>query len=174
MSFRDLCVISVITLSLIVYSVSAYAQTNPPSGGFTKDALMNANYQGWFDFKNGRFEDEEAQITVDIMEIVFGDLNHDGVDDAVIVYNMLSNHEFNGIAVVLNDHGKPKYIDQTGYERSEPVEKVVIKDGIISVYSKTRRPIQPMASDLTVPVVYKYKVVGNKLVELSKKKTVYR
>ncbi len=150
--------------------------------GFTIDMLKNAQYGGIYNtavqLTDGHYEGKPfvaggaSRPKVDFMDdfYAFGDLNGDGVDDAVVFLSENSGGSgvFTYMAAVLNQNSMPVNVDTTVLGDRTNLISVEIADGVIAVDMVTQGPDDPMCC-ATLEVVKSFKVEDGTLVELPQK-----
>jgi hypothetical protein len=143
----------------------------------TVEKLKDAGYQGIYQepiqLTDGTYEGEPfveggaSRPTVTFIEpYAFGDLNGDGVDDAVVllVESSGGSGSFVYMAAVLNQKGKPENVDTLLLGDRAQVQSLTIADGQISVTMVTHGPDDPMCCP-TQEVEQIYELQENKLVQ---------
>jgi hypothetical protein len=147
----------------------------------TVKKLKNAEYQGIYQepiqLTDGTYEGEPfveggaSRPTVTFIEpyagpTAWGDLNGDGVDDAVVllVESSGGSGSFVYMAAVLNREGKPKNVDTLLLGDRAQVHSLTIADGQISVTMVTHGPDDPMCCP-TQEVEQTYELQENTLVQ---------
>ncbi len=143
----------------------------------TAEKLKNAEYQGIYQepiqLTDGTYEGEPfveggaSRPTVTFIEpYAFGDLNGDGVDDAVVllVENSGGSGSFVYMAAVLNQGGKPENVDTVLLGDRAQVQSLTIADGQINVTMVTHGPDDPMCCP-TQEAEQTYELQENKLVQ---------
>jgi heat shock protein HslJ len=148
-------------------------------GSLTLAALQNTSYQGIYDepvqLTDGQYEGEPfvpggaSRPTVVLHPEVyaFGDLNGDGVDDAVVILIESSggSGSFIYLAAVINESGTPVNVVTYFVGDREQVQAITIEDGEITLNMVTHGPDDPMCCP-TQEVTKKYQLEGDQLVEL--------
>jgi len=142
-----------------------------------EETLKNAEYQGIYQepiqLADGTYEGEPfveggaSRPTVTLIEpYAFGDLNGDGVDDAValLVESSGGSGSFVYLAAVLNQEGKPENADTLLLGDRAQVQSLTIADGQIYVTMVTHGPDDPMCCP-TQEVEQTYELQENKLVQ---------
>jgi hypothetical protein len=143
----------------------------------TVEQLKNAEYQGIYQepiqLTDGTYEGEPfveggaSRPTVTFIEpYAFGDLNGDGVDDAVVllVESSGGSGSFVYMAAVLNQGGKPENVDTVLLGDRAQVQSLTITDGQINVTLVTHGPDDPMCCP-TQEAGQTYELQENKLVQ---------
>jgi hypothetical protein len=97
-----------------------------------------------------------------------GDLNGDGAKDAavVLVSDPGGSGTFHDLAVVVNQNERPKHVATEALGDRIVVKSLSIQSGEIAMTLLTRKPNEPMSAEPKVEVTRKFKLQGNKLVEL--------
>jgi heat shock protein HslJ len=145
--------------------------------------LKNAEYRGIYpdtvQLTDGHHEGEPfveggtSRPTVAFTDATaLGDLNGDGVDDAVVVLVESSggSGNFRCLAAVLNQNGSPENVATQLIGDREQVQSVTIDDAEISVNALTHGPEDPMCCP-TQEVTLTYRFDGEKLVKISEEKS---
>jgi hypothetical protein len=143
----------------------------------TVEQLKNAEYQGIYQepiqLTDGTYEGEPfveggaSRPTVTFIEpYAFGDLNGDGVDDAVVllVESSGGSGSFVYMAAVLNQGGKPENVDTVLLGDRAQVQSLTITDSQINVTLVTHGPDDPMCCP-TQEAGQTYELQENKLVQ---------
>ena len=122
---------------------------------------------------NGGFTLPGPIVTgVSQMNYVFGDLNGDGVDDAVAVslesLSGVASGQDIGVAAYLNDGGVPKFVDSVGVGHATNVESITIQNGVVTASGKYVGQNDPFCCP-SQPFTLQMKVAGGHLVDLSGK-----
>jgi heat shock protein HslJ len=148
-------------------------------GSLTLEALQNASYQGIYDeavqLTDGLYEGEPfvpggaSRPTVVLHPEVyaFGDLNDDGVDDAVVILIESSggSGSFIYLAAVINESGAPVNVATYFVGDREQMQSITIKDGEITLDMVAHGPDDPMCCP-TQEVTKRYRLQGDQLIEL--------
>ena len=123
---------------------------------------------------NGRFETRAAPGSATMIEAsvfgrpVYGDLDHDGDDDAVvvIVYDPGGSGTFYYIAAAINQTGS--YSGTAGYLLGDRIIAQVVKhrNGVVLVQYLDRRPGEPMSAPPSVRTAIQLLFTGGKLTPL--------
>ena len=169
----------IVFVMLVLTACNQESQTSFPP--LTEEMLKNAQYksemssEGIVKLVGGKYEEEIVPGAASKMIVVmipdryaFGDLNRDGVDDAVVVLatNMGGSGTFVSLAAVLNDEGAPEHVASADLGDRTKIISVSIEDDIVTVDVITHGPNDPMCCP-SVHTTKRYKLEGNKLVELS-------
>lgn len=175
------------TLSLVCACIlSAYAGTASTSpthasqtGASIRQALPNAAYPiectstGKAQLKDGVFEESvvpgsatTTRIQLD-KEQVFGDVNGDGTEDAVVtlVVDPGGSGTFTYLALVLNETGTAKPLAAVLLGDRITVKSMVIRSNSVTVTMLSRRPDEPMGAEPTIEVIRILKLQGDELIE---------
>lgn len=146
----------------------------------TLEALKNAKYYckacaGWVELQDGYYLEEkeesgmlfrhETWLSEDI--VVYGDLDNDGKEDAavIIVSNFGGSGVFVELVVMINDKGNPLYLDSEILGDRVIINSIVIESSEIILALIILGPDDPMCCP-TLEKIAKYKVSGNKLIEI--------
>jgi peptidoglycan/xylan/chitin deacetylase (PgdA/CDA1 family) len=92
--------------------------------------------------------------------VAFGDLDGDGVSDAVVIIVQVSagSGNFRHLFAVLNDGGAPRPLAHSFLGDRIIVERVVVADGMIDLLLWTYRPEEPFGSTPTLQVARRYRL----------------
>ena len=148
-------------------------------GSLTLAALQNALYQGIYDepvqLTAGRYEGEpfvpggasRPTVTLHPEVYAFGDLNGDGVNDAVVILIESSggSGNFLYLAAVINEGGAPVNVATQFVGDREQAQAIIIEDGEITLNMVAHGPDDPMCCP-TQEVTKRYRLQGDQLVEL--------
>jgi len=155
------------------------AQPGMTDGGLTLEALQNASYQGIYDepvqLTDGQYEGEPfvpggaSRPTVTLHPEVYalGDLNGDGVADAVVILieNSGGSGNFRYLAAVINQNGTPVNIATHFVGDREQSQAISIDGDEITLDMVAHGPDDPMCCP-TQEVTKRYRLQGDQLVEL--------
>jgi heat shock protein HslJ len=155
------------------------AQPGTAEGDLTLEALQNAVYQGIYDepvqLTDGRYEGEpfvpggasRPTVTFHPEVYAFGDLNGDGVDDAVVILieNSGGSGSFIYLAAVINEDGAPVNVATAFVGDREQAQALTIEDGEITLEMVAHGPDDPMCCP-TQEVTKRYQLQGDQLAEL--------
>lgn len=164
----------------------------PSSKPLTIESLRNAEYQSEFAI-NGRVRlsngiyrgkivpGSASELIVMLGEqIAFGDLNGDGLEDAVVVLitDPGGSGVFRHLGVVINEKGSPQHVASQRLGDRVKVKSLSVKSGEIIVQMMTHGPRDPMCCP-TLQVTRNYILREDKLViaevrELMKRKWALR
>jgi heat shock protein HslJ len=146
----------------------------------TEEALKNAEYRGIYKeavrLTDGAYEGEPfvegaaSRPTVTFVEpYAFGDLDGDGVEDAVVVLveNSGGSGNFRYLAAVLNRDGSLENVATQLLGDRAQVQTVTIDAGKISVNMVTHGPDDPLCCP-SQEVTVKYRLSGEQLVEVAR------
>ena len=142
----------------------------------TTQDLKNAEYviikHGKIKLKNGEYGNKadivsENHLSVTFEKAEFGDLNDDGVEDAVVILNTYAggNRSFMELAAVLNRDGAPYNIASIDMGYSVPINFLSIESGNIIIDMMTYGPNDAMCCP-TERKVFRYKLSGWELVQI--------
>ena len=170
---------------LLILSACTYVIEVPPTSttdqesGLTLDKLKNIQYQGIYEeiiqLEDGFYEGEPfieggaSRPTVRFADVyAFGDINADGVEDAVIllVENSGGSGAFRYLAVIVNEGGTPHNIATIFVGDRSKEEKLSINPGQISLNMVQVGPNDPFCC-ASQKVLKTYTLEDNNLVELS-------
>ncbi len=100
-------------------------------------------------------------VKLDTDHIVFGDLNNDGQEDAVVILISRSGGTgtFRQLAVMLNSNGNPSNVANQNLGDRTAINSLTISSGVISV------DMTPWDGGTGTRKTLNYKLSGNKLVE---------
>jgi heat shock protein HslJ len=152
-----------------------------PVTALTEQALKNATYpcewdeNGEITLMTGRFEGEPfveegaTRLIVTLIEpVAFGDLDGDGVDEAVVILatNPGGSGTFISLEAMGNDDGTPVHL--ASYQLGDRVraESLAIQDGQIVLEMVTHGPDDPMCCP-TQKVTLTYRFDGEQLIKVS-------
>ncbi len=159
--------------------IGAVEEPSKPTAQLTLEALQNASYQGIYDepvqLTDGRYEGEPfvpgsaSRPTVVLHPEVyaFGDLNGDGVDDAVVILieNSGGSGNFRYLAVVINQDGTLVNVATQFVGDREQAQLISIEDGEITLEMVAHGPDDPMCCP-TQEVTKVYQLQDDQLVEV--------
>lgn len=149
----------------------------PTPAALTADALKNAAYQGIYEgqtvqLTDGKYEGKSSveggasRPTVTFTgDPAFGDLNGDGVTDAVVtlVESSGGSGSFFYLAAVINRNGSPENVVTKFLGDRVKIESIIIEGGEITVRMLTQGPKDPMCCPSQKATV-KFRLEGNQLV----------
>ena len=156
-------------------SITSNTATENPKLKLTLDILKNAEYysqdtgtrirlvNGIYPLKPLAGESQaDYFVKLDTEHIVYGDLNNDGQEDAVVILVSRSGGTgtFRQLAVVLNQNGTPNNIANQNLGDRTAINSLTIQSGVISV------DMTPWDSGAGIRKTVNYKLSGNKLVEV--------
>ena len=156
-------------------SITSNTATENPKLKLTLDVLKNAEYSsqdigtrirlvdGTYPLKPIAGESQaDYFVKLDTEHIVYGDLNNDGQEDAVVILVSRSGGTgtFRQLAVVLNQNGTPNNIANQNLGDRTAINSLTIQSGVISV------DMTPWDSGAGIRKTVNYKLSGNKLVEV--------
>jgi len=157
--------------------VGACATTKPQP--FTADAVRNADYDSsWAALGHAKLSDgiyrerfnpdSPTEIVIRSDLIVMGDLDGDGVTDAVVLLISTpgGSGTFYDLAAVVNYKGIPKNIDTVPLGDRVKVKAISIQSGTIKVEMLAHGPKDPMCCP-TVEVTRTYKLDAYKLARVN-------
>ncbi|MCB0166914.1 MAG: META domain-containing protein [Anaerolineae bacterium] len=139
-------------------SAGAPATATAAATGLTVDQLANATYSGIYEepvtLTEGRYEGEpfveggasRPTVNFNPNEVAFGDLNGDGVEDAVVLLseNSGGSGTFIYLAAVINQDGQPVNVATTQLPGNGPqLKSMTIEEGQIILEVVTQGPDDP-------------------------------
>ena len=153
----------------------------------TPEILRNATYQGIYEqpvkLTNGYYEGEpfvpnspiRPRLTFIAGYTAWGDLNGDGVEDAVtlLIENSGGSGVFYYMAAVINQNGQPVNVSTTLLGDRVNVQPFSLQNGEVTVKLITQGPTEPMCCG-TLPVTWHYRLQDNKLTQLTPFPGVYK
>jgi hypothetical protein len=115
------------------------------------EQLKNTEYyllaKGPIRLTNGKYEDQESQRIFTLNDVVtYGDLNRDGVQDAVgaIAISIPNKGDFTYLVALVNRHGNPKNIMAEFLGTGIKIKSLTIKpDSLIEVTMDQYQPGDP-------------------------------
>ncbi|MFP5213903.1 MAG: hypothetical protein ACLGPL_11055 [Acidobacteriota bacterium] len=161
-------------------NASAKAQSAPlnrHTGSITKEVVDNIrmDYQNSIiEFKNGQFsnDDEEGYpLYATIYQKTLGDINGDGLTDAVFLYAESGggSGSFHNVCAIIATKGEPIVTNSIEIGDRIQVDKVGIAKNSITLNMRTHGDGQGFADEPSLKKTLRYKVVSNKLVEAASK-----
>jgi heat shock protein HslJ len=145
----------------------------------TEEALRNAEYRsewtedGVAQLVNGEYrkpimEGSATEIVIRIASMAFGDLNGDGVKDAVVVLvtNPGGSGTFYDLVAVLNRDGEPEHVATVSLGDRAKIQALSVESGQIVVRMITHGPNDPMCCP-TQEVEQTDALQGSKWVEIA-------
>lgn len=144
-------------------------------------ALPNLGYPiegistGIAQLKDGLFEEQAAPASATKTKVQLGDLrslgdlNGDGLEDAavILVVDPGGSGTFDYLALVTNENGAAKPVASVLLGDRVIVKSIAIQSGEVIVTMLTRKPDEPMSTEPSVEVIRKFKLQGDKLVEVN-------
>lgn len=151
----------------------------PQTSASIRQALPNAAYPiegtstGKAQLKDGVFEESVAPGSATKTKIrlgkeqVFGDVNADGTEDAVVtlVVDPGGSGTFTYLALVLNETGTAKPLAAVLLGDRIIVKSMAIQSGRIAVNILSRKPDEPMSAEPKVEITRTFKLQGDTLLE---------
>ncbi len=160
---------SVIPNSLALAGTLETSMQKVSKTALTKEILSNAEYHisdyGSFKLTNGFFRNQEQQVRIwGGKTITFGDLNNDGIKDAVtlLTINGGGSGMFEYLAAVINDKGNLKNVASEFLGDRVVVKNISISAGKIKVIMLTQGPKDGFCCP-RLKVAQTYILQGNKL-----------
>jgi len=159
--------------------IGAVEEPSKPTAQLTLEALQNASYQGIYDepvqLTDGRYEGEPfvpggaSRPTVVLHPEVyaFGDLNGNGVDDAVVILieNSGGSGNFRYLAAVINEGGAPMNVATQFVGDREQAQTITIDGNEITLDMVAHGPDDPLCCP-TQEATKRYQLRDDQLVEL--------
>jgi heat shock protein HslJ len=185
-SVSNYVIVATLLLGVFAFAIAGCGPAVDVSGkegesiaSLTEESLKNAEYQGIYAdpirLTGGKYEGEPfveggaSRPTVIFTNVyAFGDLDGDGVDDAVVVLveNSGGSGSFVYLAAVLNRNGSLENVATQFLGDRGQVESLSIAEGEITVNLATHGPDDPMCCP-SQQEVQVYVLRGNDLVQLS-------
>jgi heat shock protein HslJ len=185
-SVSNYFIVVALLLGVLAFAVGGCGPAADVSGkegdsvaSLTEETLKNAEYRGIYAeairLTDGKYEGEPfveggaSRPTVAFINVyAFGDLNGDGLDDAVVVLveNSGGSGSFVYLAAVLNRGGNPENVAMQFLGDRGQVQSLTIAEGEITVNLATHSPDDPMCCP-SQQEVQVYALQGNGLVQLS-------
>lgn len=171
-------IILILAVSGCGQSTSAQPATVTP--GLSVESIKNTEYQSELagnkkvKLVNGTYEEASAPNSASKTNVVlvdsmtaFGDLNSDGIGDAVAILasNGGGSGTFIDLAAVLNQGGKPNHVASVKLGDRVKVEAISVSSGTIVLNYLKQGPNDPLANP-TQKTTEKYKLQGDKLVKV--------
>ena len=146
----------------------------------TMELLRNAEYQsewpadGKAKLTDGSYREKylpgaATELVVRLSDHhAIGDLNGDGAEDAavVLVSDPGGSGTFYDLAVLVSQNGSPKHVATEALGDRIVVKSLAIRSGEVAITFLTRKPDEPMSAEPKVEVTKKFKLQGDKLVEM--------
>ena len=155
---------------------SAPEPTPPAVPSLPAEALANAEYvigTKTVRLTNGLYEIpappgiNEPYLTQYMLwrTVAFGDLNGDGVEDAVVtvVDNPIGTYASFCAAAMINQNGAPLFADAVCFGDRDLIDRISIADGLITLDMTVHGPTDPGCCP-TLQKVVRYRLLGGKLV----------
>ena len=169
-----------LVLSLMVRCGGTPEKQTIARTSLTMEVLRNAEYQSeWPADGKAKLTDgsyREKYLPGAATELVIrlsdrhaiGDLNGDGAKDAavVLVSNPGGSGTFHDLAVLVSQNGSPKHVATEALGDRIVVKSLAIQSGEIAMTLLARKPDEPMSAEPKVEVTKKFKLQGDKLVEM--------
>jgi heat shock protein HslJ len=185
-SVSNYFIVAALLLGVFAFAVGGCGPAVDVSGkegdsvaSLTEETLKNAEYRGIYAeairLADGKYEGEPfveggaSRPTVAFINVyAFGDLDDDGLDDAVVVLveNSGGSGSFVYLAAVLNRDGNPENVATQFLGDRGQVQSLSIAGGEITVNLATHGPDDPMCCP-SQQEVQVYALQGNELVQLS-------
>lgn len=159
--------VSFIVLFVVLAILGGLYYWNSSTGRIAR-VLKNATYQvngQVVKFSNGEYKWPEGQTQISDKYITFGDVNEDGLQDAVVILstNLGGSGIFSSIAVLENKDGKHEFIDTAELGDRVLINSIKIENGAIILDLVIHGPNDALCCP-TQAVVKTYNVVDGKLV----------
>jgi heat shock protein HslJ len=155
------------------------SDTSVSGGPLTEEALKNSAYysewpeDGIAQLTDGEYrkpivEGSATELVIRLMDVVFGDLDGDGVSDAavILITDPGGSGTFFELAAVVNRDGNPEHVATVSLGDRAQIEALSIEAGQVVVEMITHGPDDPMCCP-TQQVVQTYALQGNELVQVS-------
>jgi len=167
----------------ILSACAGTANTSPTPASRTsasiRQALPHAAYPietastGTAQLKDGVFEESvvpgsAARIRIQLgKEQVFGDVNGDGTEDAVVtlVVDPGGSGTFTYLVLVLNEAGTARPLAAVWLGDRIIIKSIVLRPGAVRVTMLLRKPDAPMSAEPGIEVTRTFKLQGDKLIE---------
>jgi len=174
LSFVCVCI-----LSACAGTANTWPTQVPQTSASIRQALPNAAYPievtstGKAQLKDGDFEESVAPGSATKTKIrlgkeqVFGDVNADGTEDAVVtlVVDPGGSGTFTYLVLVLNERGTTKPLAAVLLGDRIILKSMAIQSGSVTVTMLSRKPDEPMSAAPKVEVTRTFKLQGDKLIE---------
>ena len=140
--------------------------------GIIKEAQTDGN--GVINLKDGLFAEaipnSSSKLKVDYVDSATGDLNGDGVEDAVVLLaiNTGGTGTFMQLAAVLNQIGQLKHIDTADLGDRTKVNSIQIEDGIIKVQTIVHSASDPQCCP-SLEKLQEFVLQGDRLIPMESK-----
>ena len=140
----------------------------PPT--LTVEQLENAEYR-FGKLTDGVHEKQEiglgSPVRTELLHVEFGDLNGDGIDDAVVL--LLRHYRLVPfLAAVVNEQGRPRHVGSISFSTLETLTSMLIQDGRIIVQLLIRSPGEPLAAFPSHKVIRTFRLEGDTLTLLAR------
>ena len=144
------------------------APATPPA--LTVEQLKNAEYR-FGKLTDGVHEKQGiglgSPVRTELLHVEFGDLNGDGIDDAIVL--LLRDYRFvSFLAAVVNEQGRPRHVGSIGFATLETVQSMLIQDGRIVVQLLIRAPNEALAAIPSHEVIRTFRLEGDTLTLLER------
>ena len=148
--------------------------------GFSKERIKNAkyyieSYNQIIELRNGNYfknwdDDSASGLSVEIKEdkIAFGDLDKDNKNDAAVVVYASGGGSggFRELAIMMNSRQEPFYFTSTLLGDRVKINSIAIESEVIILDMLVHGPNDALCCP-TLNKIIKYKLSGNKLVEIT-------
>lgn len=166
------CAVTATTVSAQPPRVSASLRQSLPNATYPVEATST----GKAHLKDGVFEESVAPgsaATIRILlgkEQVFGDLDGNGTEDAVVtlVVDPGGSGTFTYLALVLNEAGTARPLDAVFLGDRITLKAMAIQPGSVTVTFLSRKPDEPMSAEPTVELTRTITLQGEMLTEVTR------
>ena len=135
----------------------------------TVEQLKNAEYEfgRLTDGIHEEMNDYPRTVPTKLLHVEFGDLNGDGIEDAVVLFLRgpagAAGGLYSFLVAVVNEQGRPRHVDSIFFGRREPVQSLLIQNGKIVVQAVIRAPHEPYAAIPSHEVIRTFRLEGDTL-----------
>lgn len=161
----------VLVMALMAGAQGPIAAKGPES--LNHKALKNAEYPlafgpgGVVRLTNGKYEDQARKTKVELRKLEDGDLNNNGVSDAVLLFSSTTGgaEVFLDLVAVMNREGKAQSLPAVRLGDRVKVQSIGIRAGFVVVELLTHSPEDAPCCP-TQPDVKSFEVRGDRLVDV--------